>query len=507
MHMASGGRGAAELKGAADRGEGHPPARIHILEDSEECWMAGRRRRNKVVSMRRKRPINIDLVFFGAVALYICVICYMAMNTEHIAGYEVNAGSLSVNHTYTGLALREERVFSAETSGYVSYYAREGERVSGSSLVYTIDEKGEINALIRQNAENVDLTDENFSVIRSSIRSYMSDYSDLEFSKVYDFEASLAGSVMDLMNQNMLESLEDAGEDSMFSRIYAANIGILEYYTDGFEEVTLDGVTEEMLDPSGYEKVNLKKELVQAGEQMYKLAVSEKWSLLVPLAEEEAAGFQQEERKFMEVEFTRDHTKAWADFSIQYVGATPCARLDFNNSMVRFADLRYVEVEFQIEDEEGLKIPNTAIVEKEFYAVPQGFLMEEGEEKGFLKEVYDENGQAETVFVSMTLYDADEENYYIDPKESDYTTGALKMPMGTFLVQEDSQERFQIGTRSTIQGVYNINKGYTQFRQIDILYQNEEFALVKEGTSYGLTVYDRIVLNSEAVDEDEVIYR
>ena len=81
------------------------------------------------------------------------------------------------------------------------------------------------------------------------------------------------------------------------------------------------------------------------------------------------------------------------------------------------------------------------------------------------------------------------------------------MPMGTFLVQEDSQERFQIGTRSTIQGVYNINKGYTQFRQIDILYQNEEFALVKEGTSYGLTVYDRIVLNSEAVDEDEVIYR
>ena len=116
----------------------------------------------------------------------------------------------------------------------MSYYAREGERVSGSSLVYTIDEKGEINALIRQNAENVDLTDENFSVILSSIRSYMSDYSDLEFSKVYDFETSLAGSVMDLMNQNMLESLEDAGEDSMFSRIYAANIGILEYYTDGF---------------------------------------------------------------------------------------------------------------------------------------------------------------------------------------------------------------------------------------------------------------------------------
>lgn len=469
--------------------------------------MSRRRRKSKVVSMRRKRPINIDLVFFGAVAFYICVICYMAMNTEHIAGYEVSTGSLSVNHTYTGLAIREEKVFSAETSGYVSYYAREGERVSGSSLIYTIDEKGEINALIQQNAENVDLTDENFAVIRSSVRGYMNEYNDLDFSKVYDFETSLAGSVMDLMNQNMMESLEDAGEDTMFSRIYAGNIGILEYYTDGFEDVTVDSVTEEMLTPEDYEKQNLKKELVQAGEQVYKLSVSEKWSLLVPLTEEEAADYQQEERKFMEVEFTRDHTKAWADFSVKYVGSIPCARLDFNNSMVRFADLRYVEVEFLIDDEEGLKIPNTSIVEKEFYTVPKAFIMEEGDEKGFLKEVYDENGQARTEFVSMTLYYENEENYYIDPKESDYVTGALKIPMGTFLVKKDSQERFQVGTRSTLQGVYNINKGYTQFRQIEILYQNEEFTLVREGTNYGLTVYDRIVLNGEAVDEDEVIYK
>ena len=39
------------------------------------------------------------------------------------------------------------------------------------------------------------------------------------------------------------------------------------------------------------------------------------------------------------------------------------------------------------------------------------------------------------------------------------------------------------------------------------LSQNEEFTLVEEGTSYGLTVYDRIVLNGDAVDEDEFIYQ
>lgn len=468
--------------------------------------MAQRRKKRKVVSVRNKRPINIDLVFFGAVAVYICVICYMGMSSVHIAGYEVNAGTLAVNHTYTGLAIRQETVYSAETSGYVSYYAREGERVSGSSLVYTIDEKGEINELIQQNAENVDLTDENFSLIRSSIRGYMNDYNDMEFEAVYDIQSALESSVMDLVNQNMLESLENAGEDSMFSRVYSGGIGILEYYTDGYEDIAIESVTEDMLDSSSYEKQNLKKEIVQAGEPVYKLSTSEKWSLLVELTEEEAADFQQEERKYMQVEFTRDHTTAWADFSIVYVGATPCAKLDFNNSMVRFADLRYVEVKFLVDDETGLKIPNTAIVEKEFYLVPQNFLVEQGEDKGFMKEVYDENGQASVEFVTMTLYYADEEYYYIDPKESDFATGKEKMPIGSYLVEPDSQERFQIGMNKSLQGVYNINKGYTQFRQINILYQNEEFTLVEEGTSYGLTIYDHIVLNGEAVDEEQIIY-
>ena len=80
------------------------------------------------------------------------------------------------------------------------------------------------------------------------------------------------------------------------------------------------------------------------------------------------------------------------------------------------------------------------------------------------------------------------------------------MPIGSYLILTDSQERFQVGMTGTLQGVYNINKGYTQFRQIKILSQNEEYTLVEEGTSYGLTVYDHIVLNGETVDEDEIIY-
>ena len=468
--------------------------------------MSGNRRRKKIVRVNSRRPINIDLVFFGAVAVYICVICYMGLTSTHIAGYEVNKGTLAANHTYTGFAVRQESVYQADTSGYVSYYASEGDRVSASSLVYTVDEKGEINQLIQENAENVDLTDDNFSMIRSEISSYMGDFDELTFSDAYTFQSSMESSVMELLNQNMLDSLEEAGDNSMFSKVYSGGIGILEYYTDGYENVTVESMTEDMLDEKSYSKESLKKEIVQSGDNVYKLSTSEKWSLVVPITEEEATQYQQEEKKYMQVEFTRDHTTAWAAFSVVNVGSIPCARLDFNNSMVRFADARYIQVKFLVDDQQGLKIPNSAIVEKEFYLIPKEFLIEQEDSKGFLKEIYDDSGQATAQFVNMTLYYEDDDYYYVDPLESDYATGNKKLSVGDYLVAENSDARFQIGQKGSLQGVYNINKGYTQFRQINILAQNEEYTLVEEGISYGLTVYDHIVLNGSAVDEDEIIY-
>ena len=52
----------------------------------------------------------------------------------------------------------------------------------------------------------------------------------------------------------------------------------------------------------------------------------------------------------------------------------------------------------------------------------------------------------------------------------------------------------------------NINKGYADFRQIVILYQNEEYAIVKSNTTYGLNEYDYIALNANELTDDEFIF-
>ena len=54
--------------------------------------------------------------------------------------------------------------------------------------------------------------------------------------------------------------------------------------------------------------------------------------------------------------------------------------------------------------------------------------------------------------------------------------------------------------------VYNINKGYAVFKQIDILYQNEEYSILKKGTDYGISLYDHIALEGDSIEENDLVH-
>ena len=76
---------------------------------------------------------------------------------------------------------------------------------------------------------------------------------------------------------------------------------------------------------------------------------------------------------------------------------------------------------------------------------------------------------------------------------------ARALRAGDYLIKPDSQERYQVGAMESVQGVFNINRGYTIFRKIEILNSNDEFYTVAKGTDYGLSVYDHIVLDASSV--------
>ena len=88
-------------------------------------------------------------------------------------------------------------------------------------------------------------------------------------------------------------------------------------------------------------------------------------------------------------------------------------------------------------------------------------------------------------------------NYYVD-------RSAFKE--GDAIVKDDSNQRFIVGETDSLEGVYCINQGYAVFRQVDILDQNEEYAIISSNTSYGLSRYDRIARDSSQVKEQDILY-
>ena len=116
---------------------------------------------------------------------------------------------------------------------------------------------------------------------------------------------------------------------------------------------------------------------------------------------------------------------------------------------------------------------------------------------GLLIERTDKNGKSSTEFVVPTIYYETDDYCYIDSE---------KVQAGERLIKPNSTETYVVGTdTASLQGVYNVNKGYAVFKQIDLLYQSEEYSIVKTGTTYGINLYDHIALDSSKVNENDLI--
>lgn len=458
---------------------------------------------NKITKYRRPLNLNIGMVIFATIFVYIiiCVIGYF--QTEHIVGYSVKEGSLTSNTIYKGLALREEKIVTSTDAGYVNYFAREGERAAVGNLIYTIDETGKLSDYIKSNesGENT-LSDADLSELKTEIVSFTSNFDRSDFASVYNFKYNVEGTVLKLANYNILENvdaLNGASGTSLINYCYADESGIVVYSTDGYEDMTLQDVTKDSFDQESYEKIHLvNNELIAKGDPVYKLATNEDWSVVIPVDEDLAA--QLEEEEYVKVRFLKNQYTAWGKVTINTnADGDSFAALTFTNSMITFCTDRFVDIELILEDESGLKIPNSAIVEKEFFIVPKEYVTQGGNSNsyGVLLETYDENGNATTKFVETNIYDETETEYYLDDSV---------LRAGNYLLKPDSTDKYAVSKTGSLIGVYNINKGYADFKQVSILYQNDEYSIVKSNTSYGLNVYDYIVLDAATVHDNEFIY-
>lgn len=464
-----------------------------------------RSQNGKISKYRKPLNLNIGMIIFGVIFIYVVVCVILYFQTSHIIRYEVQEGSLVTNNIYRGVVIRDETVITANTAGYVNYYAREGERVAKNDLVYIVDETGRLNESLQSMAlEENSLSNKELAEFRDEIVNFVHSFDSQNYSTTYDFKYSLQNTLMKLANANMLENINGYGGENgtnIVNYSYSPRTGIVAYWTDGYEELTSQQVTADIFDNErNYEKnLLLSNTLMAVGNPVYKLSTNENWSIVIPV--EPARGAKLLEEGYIKVKFLKNQYEAWGQVELlSNADGNTYLQLSFTNSMITFLSDRFLDVELIVEDETGLKIPLSAIAQKEFFLIPEEFVIPSGSSGrgSIVRQCYLQDGTISSEMLEIDLYNFDDETkeYYLD---------SSFLNLGDVLYKLDSQETFTVSKRATLIGVYNLNKGYADFKQINILYQNDEYAIVKSNTRYGLSVYDYIAMDASTVSDDQFI--
>ncbi|WP_028236221.1 HlyD family efflux transporter periplasmic adaptor subunit [Pseudobutyrivibrio sp. MD2005] len=457
------------------------------------------KKNDKIIKYPKQYHFSIGFIIIGVMFIYMIYHLFTYITADNITVYEVSQGSISSNLEYNALAIREEQVITAENSGDVLYLSENFGKVGSKTQIYALDTTGEILSSIKESTEKSEITldEESYDKIQSLVTNYVLDYEPSEFNKTYAFKNELESQVEQLYTVSAMEAMGDSLNQAVANgsfNIYNSPVpGLVVYSIDGLEDLTIDNFMSDSLDISNYSSVNLKaQESVVAGQAVYKVITSDHWNLVFEVDKTLYDSLQGE--TYLKIKFLEDEAETWTNLDFAEKAGKYYLILTLDDSMDRYADSRFVHIKIINNNISGLKIPNSSIVLKDFYTIPKGYMIQGNntDDAGFLLQSGNEN-----VFVTPTIYYENDDFYFVDDEI---------LTRGDKLVKPNSNETYVVGSdMDSLEGVYNVNKGYAVFKQIEVLYQNDDYSIIKTGTNYGISMYDHIVLQGNEVEENTII--
>lgn len=463
--------------------------------------MTTNKKEDNVIKYPKNKHLNIGIVIFGIIFIYLLATIVMYLTAPQITVYEVRQGSILKDNAYTGLALREETVIYADSPGYVNFYAEDNSKVKVGTKIYTLsNQKLEFEQESIIESEQTLSNEEKYSLFLK-IQSYNNQFQESDFSSTYQLKNEIQGSLNKITSQSKTDQINSLISSGIYSDLTvktSAKDGVLVCSTDGMEGLSIENISREHLKKSNYKKNELNSnQEVSVGEPIYKLVTNDKWNLLIEVSETTQTALK--EKKTVKVNFKKDNQEMKASISFLEQFDTPVVCLSFDNSMIRYVNDRYLDIELILEDESGLKIPKSAETLKDFYVVPKSYLTVGGNnsKEGVMRQQTNSKGELITEFLNVTVYYEEDEYVYLDPNTFE---------KGDILLKPESMETYALKETRSLKGVYCINKGYAVFKQIQILCESDEYYIIEEGNSFGLSNYDHIALDSSNIKENDVVF-
>lgn len=454
----------------------------------------------KVISIKKDIKFNVATIMVAVILIYVMICIFISANKNPITTYKVNKSSVNNNITLEGLAIRDEQILNATKSGYICYYIRDGEKIKNQATVCTIDETGKLYNTIddTESYENL-LTAEDLKEVRSLISLYKVGYSDVSFYSAYNFESNINNRVLELSNEILMQQVNQGSDGAMLTAITAPESGIVTYYTDGYETYDIANVTMAAFDKSKYSKKTLKTgDIISAGSPIIKIIPSEEWNIVAPISAEQASLIS--EKTKIRFKINNSSYNVIMPFEIIYGSDGTYINIMLDKYMSNFISERYVDIEILTDEETGLKIPVSSIVEKDVYKIPTEYFTAGGNQNASNRinlQSKSEDGELTITQIAPTIYYSDEEYCLVDTMLFDKSDVILNI---------NTNETMAVSMLETekIKGVYSANRGTAEFKEVTIIKTIDEFVLIESNEK--IKVYDNIILDSSQVTENQIIY-
>ena len=444
---------------------------------------------NNVINKKKNFYIfKVLFVILVIIGLYIAFNFVKIFNNKNVKIYEVSTGEIVNVDRHKGFIYRDESIATCMNDGYINFYVTNADRVNRGAFIYTIND---IPSLI----ESYDLNNNDMKNIRQNIKMYSNNITNYDFSNIYTAKDSLNGLINEINLVKQLENIDIEKEIDAKEKGYSKYAGLVSFIIDGYENEIADNYTDEML--KKYDIVNnvTQKKEVFAGDNIYKIIKSPVFTIIFD-STYDYDNYQKSNNVFVKFVYENVTTNGHIESFIGNDGKKHF-KLIISEYPEKFIDKRVVEFEIENKKITGYKIPIKSLVSKNCYMVPKTMVEKDIETNDDIFYKVGPNGVREKF--SCNISKEDDNYYYISIDDS-----ISKLKYGDVLVNRYN-DTYSLSEVTQLNGVYNMNKGYAIFKNVEIIDRTNEYAIIKKQTVNGISLYDHICLNASDIKEGDLI--
>ncbi len=459
------------------------------------------KKKNTKNNRKKRNPFSVSAFILFLFLIYLIFNLVRMLNHENTSYYEVRAAQLSYDTTFKGIAIRDERLIYSDYSGYVSYFVRSKKKSAKNSIIYCVDSMSNTYNALKKDFIDNKLDKSQIKEIKSCISRYLEGDSSTIIGNIGEFNDQLSSMIYDYVSNNMIESLKGYVEEQQTgSRMHVCRSpysGVVSFKYDNYTGITADMVTADMFENAPEVKNLRSTGLISQADPVYRICEDENWTIVCKVTEDfyvDNVGTR--EAKVLIGNKTTPVTVTTTPYSI---GEDYFVEMKLNNYMSEFIDDRLLSVRFINAKENGLKIPKSSVVQKEYYLCPLIMFVEDKEHNVMLlkKEIYDPStGETYLINLYPSKYYSDGYYAYLDKN---------LVSEGDIINNPETGNRIQISSVNSLDGVYNVNKGNYHFVRIDRLETGSDYIVISSTTPEGIREYDHIALDGASGKEDELV--